>query len=139
MPNAMRVIAGLVSGGLCVAAGIYLLTKNSAPIPLGDQEGQSWLEVIAHGIGIYFLGKGVFVWAMLWPQPARRESPRPEPEGSERGRTLWPERGDRGTGASEVTMSARVVWLVVLVAALAVTAMVLLAWLAPDDPNRIQF
>jgi len=85
----MRVIAGLVSGGLCVAAGIYLLTKSSAPITLGEQEGQSWLEVIAHGIGIYFIGKGIFVWAMLWPA-ARPQTPAP-PAGSQ---TLWRKEND---------------------------------------------
>lgn len=50
---------GIVSGLICVAAGIYLLQTSA----VGD-EG-NWLETIAHGMGIYFIGKGVFVWLSL--------------------------------------------------------------------------
>jgi len=46
------------AAALCVFAGLYLLSRGSADIPGG---GQSWFEALGHGIGIYFLGKGVFV------------------------------------------------------------------------------
>ena len=41
---------------------MYLLAHNSEPINIGDQTGgQSWFEIIAHGIGVYFIGKGLFI------------------------------------------------------------------------------
>jgi len=44
---------GIVSGAICVIAGIYLLGLEAA--------GQnSMLEHIAHGMGIYFIGKGIY-------------------------------------------------------------------------------
>lgn len=46
---------------LCAGAGVYLLSHNSAPIEVGGEAGQSWLEILAHGIGIYFLGKALFI------------------------------------------------------------------------------
>ncbi len=36
---------------ICVAAGVYLLQYN----------GTSWFQIIGHGMGIYFIGKGIFV------------------------------------------------------------------------------
>jgi hypothetical protein len=38
----------------CIAAGVYLLSIQSVA-------GNTVLEAIAHGIGIYFIGKGLFV------------------------------------------------------------------------------
>jgi hypothetical protein len=43
-------IAGLVA----VGAGIYLLTKQSA-------SGDTWLEVLAHGAGVYFIARGLYM------------------------------------------------------------------------------
>jgi hypothetical protein len=43
-------IAGLVA----VGAGIYLLSRQSA-------SGDTWLEVVAHGVGIYFIARGLFM------------------------------------------------------------------------------
>jgi hypothetical protein len=43
-------IAGLVA----VGAGIYLLSRQSA-------SGDTWLEVLAHGIGVYFIAQGLFM------------------------------------------------------------------------------
>jgi hypothetical protein len=40
---------------LCIGAGVYLLQYNSS----GDQT--SWFEIIGHGMGIYFIGKGLFI------------------------------------------------------------------------------
>jgi hypothetical protein len=46
---------------LSIGAGVYLLTKNGATITVGGQTGQSWFEVLAHGIGVYFVGKGAWM------------------------------------------------------------------------------
>lgn len=39
---------------LCVLAGLYLLTV--------DQEGATVFEALARGIGLYFIGKGLWIW-----------------------------------------------------------------------------
>jgi hypothetical protein len=44
----VNAIAGLVA----VAAGIYLLSRQNA-------SGDTWLEVIAHGVGVYFIARGL--------------------------------------------------------------------------------
>jgi hypothetical protein len=44
---------------ICIAAGLYLLSYNgTSTSALG---GTSWFQIIAHGIGIYFIGKGLFI------------------------------------------------------------------------------
>lgn len=48
----------LLSTLTCLAAGIYLLQTQA----VGES---SYLEAIAHGMGIYFIGKGLFVWGSL--------------------------------------------------------------------------
>ena len=35
-------------------AGIYLLTRQSA-------SGDTWLEVLAHGAGVYFIARGLYM------------------------------------------------------------------------------
>ena len=50
---------GVVSGLVCIVAGVYLLQTQSSGV-----EG-NWLETIGHGMGIYFIGKGIFVWLSL--------------------------------------------------------------------------
>lgn len=47
----------IVSALLCVGAGLYLLQYNSG----GGATGTSWFQIIGHGMGIYFIGKGIFV------------------------------------------------------------------------------
>lgn len=54
---------GLLAGAICVGAGVWLLTQQSVEDPT---VGTSWFEIIAHGIGVYFIGKGIFVAALLW-------------------------------------------------------------------------
>lgn len=39
---------------LCIGGGLYLLQTNSVG-------SSSWFQVIAHGMGVYFIGKGLFV------------------------------------------------------------------------------
>jgi len=43
----------------CIAAGAYLLQTQA----VGES---SWFEAIAHGMGIYFIAKGLFVGPALW-------------------------------------------------------------------------
>lgn len=47
---------GVIGGGLCLLAGAYLLNTQAVA-------DDSYLETIAHGMGLYFLGKGVFILA----------------------------------------------------------------------------
>ena len=47
---AVKSIAGLVA----VAAGIFLLAHQ-------NESGDTWLEVIAHGTGIFFIASGLFM------------------------------------------------------------------------------
>jgi hypothetical protein len=44
----------LLGGLAAVAAGIYLLAHNS-------ETGPTWLDVIAHGTGVFFIGCGAFM------------------------------------------------------------------------------
>lgn len=56
----LDVAATLVS----VGAGVYLLTRHSVSVDIpgvGQQGGQSWFEVIAHGMGAYFVAKGIWM------------------------------------------------------------------------------
>lgn len=48
----------LLAGLICVGAGIYLLRYNAAAIV--GFKGTSWFQIIGHGMGIYFIGKGIF-------------------------------------------------------------------------------
>jgi hypothetical protein len=54
----MHRITPLIAAGACIAAGVYLLSTQAVA-------ENSFLEVLAHGIGIYFIGKGVFIWSTL--------------------------------------------------------------------------
>ena len=47
---AVKAVAGLVS----IGAGTYLVTRQSA-------SGDTWLEVLAHGIGVFFIAAGLFM------------------------------------------------------------------------------
>lgn len=55
---------GLVAAAVCVFAGIYLLQYNEVSTGLGG--GTSWFQIIGHGMGIYFIGKGLFVAQSSW-------------------------------------------------------------------------
>lgn len=47
-------VAGAI---LCIGAGIYLLQYHAA----GDSTtGTNWFEILGHGMGIYFIGRGLF-------------------------------------------------------------------------------
>ena len=56
MGRIMDVAAAL----FCIGAGVYLLSEHSVSVP-GITGGTSWFEIIAHGMGAYFIGKGLFI------------------------------------------------------------------------------
>jgi hypothetical protein len=39
---------------------------DSGRIRPGGETGQSWLEIIAHGLGAYFIGKGILLARQTW-------------------------------------------------------------------------
>lgn len=59
------ILRGL-GGILSVAAGVYLLLHNGQTITIAGQVEQSWLEVIAHGLGIGLIGMGLFMFGSMW-------------------------------------------------------------------------
>lgn len=64
-------ILDLGAGLLCIGAGLYLLQYNAT----GDGvAGTSWFQIIGHGMGIYFLGKGVFVARANWIAAETRDA-----------------------------------------------------------------
>lgn len=62
----MSVLSSIFGSLICIGAGVYLLLHGSPPIQIGDQTGQSWLEIIAHGTGAYFIGKGILLAPQTW-------------------------------------------------------------------------
>jgi len=44
----------IASALICIGAGLYLLQYNSPA-------QTTWFQIIAHGMGIYFIGKGLFI------------------------------------------------------------------------------
>jgi hypothetical protein len=52
-------IVDIASCLICIGAGVYLLQYNAATG--GDVAGTSWFQIIGHGMGIYFIGKGLFI------------------------------------------------------------------------------
>jgi hypothetical protein len=44
---------------LCIGAGLYLLQYNAPTTP--GTTGTSWFQIIGHGMGIYFIGKGLLI------------------------------------------------------------------------------
>lgn len=60
-------MGGSLADGLAavisVGAGIYLLAHGSPSATIAGQDtGQSWFEILAHGIGAYFIAKGIFMY-----------------------------------------------------------------------------
>jgi hypothetical protein len=51
-------IASVLSSLACIGAGIYLLGTQAVA-------ENSLLETLMHGIGIYFIGKGIYVGSSL--------------------------------------------------------------------------
>jgi len=66
----LELVAALVS----VGAGVYLLSKGTAPIEVGGASGESWFQVLAHGIGIYFIARGIWMFSQLGMQRSANEA-----------------------------------------------------------------
>lgn len=62
MTSVLTKFSGLASGAICILAGLYLLTSQT-------ELENSYLEVLAHGLGLYFIGKGIYVGAALLAMP----------------------------------------------------------------------
>lgn len=58
-PEFGRSLEYVGSVGMMLAGG-YLWTRHSVAEPIGG--GQSWFEVIAHGIGIFFVSAGLVLF-----------------------------------------------------------------------------
>lgn len=58
---------GTLAGIVAILAGIYLLTSQAAG-------PNSYLELLAHGIGAYFVGKGLWMIAMAHMESDSRSS-----------------------------------------------------------------
>jgi hypothetical protein len=58
-PSGASRLTALLAALICIGAGIYLATHESAT---GET---TWFEILARGIGIYFIGKGIFVGSTL--------------------------------------------------------------------------
>jgi hypothetical protein len=51
----LALLAGLFAGLTAIGAGIYLLAHTS-------ETGPTWLEVIAHGSGVFFIACGLYMF-----------------------------------------------------------------------------
>jgi hypothetical protein len=60
-----RLLAALSMFG-SIGAGLYLLTSSS-------EAGNTMLDVLAHGIGVYFIAKGLYLGASLSAQSDIRD------------------------------------------------------------------
>ena len=65
----MTKLAAIGAAAFCGFAGVYLLSVQAAA-------PDSILETIAHGLGIYMIGKGIFVGALLWKQDSLERTTR---------------------------------------------------------------
>jgi len=55
-------LVSVVSALVAVGAGVYMLTLQTAA------QGTTIFEAMAHGIGAYFIAKGLFIGGSLWRQ-----------------------------------------------------------------------
>lgn len=56
-------LVGYLAALVCAGAGAYLLRYHGAA---GAAVGTSWFEVIGHGMGAYFIGKGLYIARSTW-------------------------------------------------------------------------
>ena len=64
-------LTGFAAGAICAIAGIYLLQYNADTSGVGG--GTSWFQIIGHGMGIYFIGKGIFVARSTYLEAAQTD------------------------------------------------------------------
>lgn len=61
MRYSLRALAGLIA----IGAGIYLLSFSGQTIDVAGQSGRSWFDIIDHGIGAYFIARGLWMLTQL--------------------------------------------------------------------------
>lgn len=52
-------LVDVVAALLAIGAGIYLLQSQS--VSIAGVGGTSWFQVLAHGIGVYFIARGLWM------------------------------------------------------------------------------
>jgi len=62
----LATLIAFVSALVSIGAGIYLLSAKSVVTFGGGTI--SWFQILAHGIGIYFIAKGLYMGASLYQQ-----------------------------------------------------------------------
>src|SRR4051812_32763292 len=71
----MRSLFQLIAGLVAIGAGVYLLTFASGAINLGNgQTGRSWFDIIDHGMGAYFVARGLWMLTQISAQDDVRAS-----------------------------------------------------------------
>ena len=66
---------GLLGGVASIGGGAMLLTMKSAAAVSGDLMSGGMLDGIAHGIGIYCIGKGVWMLGRALAYPKAQPAP----------------------------------------------------------------
>jgi hypothetical protein len=61
---------------LSVGAGLYLLQYGGETTSIAGESGTSWFEIIAHGMGIYFVAKGLWMARSLHLQKQQLDATR---------------------------------------------------------------
>ena len=60
---AIGMVFDIAAALLAIGAGLYLLQYNAID---NGTDGTSWFQIIGHGMGIYFVGKGLFMMRSAW-------------------------------------------------------------------------
>jgi hypothetical protein len=65
----MRSLFQLLAGLVAIGAGVYLFSFSGGAIDLGNgQSGRSWFDVIDHGMGAYFIARGLWMLTQISAQ-----------------------------------------------------------------------
>lgn len=62
--NIIGALLGGCAGLTCCAAGVYLVVAQSQAAMESGHYDATMTDVIAHGMGLYFIGKGFAIWAL---------------------------------------------------------------------------
>jgi hypothetical protein len=66
--------AQVVAGVIAIGAGLYLLSYSGSTVDVGGQSGRSWFDIIDHGIGGYFVARGIWMLAQAGQGEAIKDS-----------------------------------------------------------------
>lgn len=59
-------MASIACGGACIAGGIILLLLESQSSHGYSLTGNNVYETLGHGAGLYAIGRGLFMWLVLY-------------------------------------------------------------------------